>query len=89
MREQYKVESDRYGHIHWFVKKKGNEYAFIPQESWMPLSITSDIDGAIISVDTDGGPLLYSGWKNGEIKIEKIISNKEKQITFVLKEIEK
>lgn len=89
MQEEYRVESDRYGYIHRFVKKDGNKYAFAPQEKWMPLYVTYDSDGeTIILVDTDGGPLLFRGWKNSEIEIDKIISNKDKEITFVLKEIE-
>ena len=42
MKECYNVNSDRYNHVHHFVKKfdKDDEYLFIPAEDWMPIYVT-------------------------------------------------
>lgn len=84
MKREYKVESERYGHTHRFVSTAGygNPYVFVPEQEWMPLYITRDGDsGTILAVDTEGGPMMYPGWTDGNITIERIEGN-----NFYLKE---
>lgn len=87
MKNEYKLQA-RYGHTHKFVSinGNGNPYAFVPEEDWMPLyyNYNTREDGTrdIATIDTEGGPLLYAGWSNDEVEVERITDNGE----FILKE---
>lgn len=73
MKKIYNVKSDRYGHTHKFVLTTGNNYIFKPEEKWMSLYLNFEPSTKkILSVDTDGGPYMYVGWENEEIKINEI-----------------
>lgn len=87
MKTEYKVKSERYGHTHSFVQVEDNKYDFVPEENWMPVYITSNIDGnGIEFIDTEGGPCIGPGFKTDEIVVESIVVQGSK-ILFILKEI--
>ena len=88
MKATYKIKSDRYNHTHRFVRILDTEYyRFIPEESWMPIYLTYAQDkNGVAFVDTEGGPLLDTGWSNCEIKITEIIKVDD-SIMFKLEEV--
>lgn len=87
MKNEYLIQSDRYGHTHKFVStsRGSNPYVFYPEQDWMPLYCTYS-DDAIVAVDTEGGPFMSAGWSNDEIVIERIEGGKTGPILFYLKE---
>lgn len=90
MKESYNIKSDRYNHIHHFIKKfdKNDEYLFIPAEDWMPIYVTMNEDNKSVKfIDTEGGPCLGIGWKNDEIEVIDIFKRCPNETIFKLKEI--
>ena len=88
MREEYSIPSDRYHHLHKFVKKENGHYDFVPQEDWMPIYVTMKEDGSGVEfIDTDGGPVIGRGFKNSFIEVVDIITNENNDIEFILKEL--
>lgn len=87
MKEKYPVYSERYGHIHNFVRLEDGNYAFVPKEDWMPIYVTMSCDGDCIGfIDTEGGPCIGVGFRTIEIEVEDIISVGN-NIEFKLKEL--
>lgn len=89
MKNEYKINSDRYGHTHKFVSTSrcSNPYIFVPEKDWMPLYCTYDSESKnIVAIDTEGGPFMSAGWNNDEIIIERIEGGKVGPILFYLKE---
>lgn len=74
MKDSYELKSDRYGYTHRFVKTFGNNnYMLKLQEKWMHMQISVDpASKKLVTVDPDGGPVLFEGWKNHEIIIRDI-----------------
>lgn len=72
MKDDYKIRSERYGHVHHLIKEN-DYYVLRPEEDWMPVYVnfTTDVEHNLIpvSVDTEGGPYLQVGWSNDEIEI--------------------
>lgn len=90
MKNCYDVPSDRYSHIHHFVRLvEGNEYAFVPSDEWMPIYLTYDDKNSKYFVDTDGGPFIGVGYKTDEVEVTDIKRTDTGGVIFVLKEIEK
>ena len=88
MRKEYPIPSDRYHHLHKFVKKENGHYDFVPQEDWMPIYVTMKEDGSDVEfIDTDGGPIIGRGFKNSFIEVVDIITNENNDIEFILKEL--
>ena len=69
MKEQYDVKSDRYGHVHKFVRREDGLYDFVPEQDWMTIQVTGGKDDPPIFIDTCGGPVLRMGWYNEEIRV--------------------
>ena len=89
MKNEYAIPSDRYHHLHKFVKKENGHYDFVPQEDWMPVYVTMKEDGSGVEfIDTDGGPFISEGFKTFEITVEKIVADADGQIEFILTENE-
>lgn len=88
MKQEYKVNSERYGHVHKLVSidGKGNPYAFVPEQDWMPLYYTYNNDKTVFAIDTEGGPFMTAGWSNDEIVIEKIVDGEDHITRFYIKE---
>lgn len=86
MEKEYKVKSDRYGHVHKFVQMPTGYYAFVPEQDWMPLYITKDKDGSVSFVDTDGGPCIRVGFETDEIKVVALHDFGQCGIEFQLEE---
>ena len=65
MKNEYKINSDRYGHTHKFVSTSrcSNPYIFVPEKDWMPLYCTAgwNNDEIIIERIEGGkvGPILF------------------------------
>lgn len=72
MKNYYPVPSERYGHLHLFVRQKDNLYAFLPEEDWMPVYLTYNDDGSVAFIDTEGGPCIGVGFKTNLFKVTKI-----------------
>ena len=86
MEKEYKVKSDRYGHVHKFVQMPTGYYAFVPEQDWMPLYITKNKDGSVSFVDTDGGPCIGVGFETDEIKVVALHDFGQCGIEFQLEE---
>lgn len=92
MKDIYFVKSDRYNHTHKFVKTKltrlcgedlitdNDLYLFTPEEEWMPIYLTySNSDkNEVKFIDTEGGPIIFKGWNNGNIVVDDIFIHNEK-----------
>lgn len=88
MKDSYEVKSDRYGYVHKLVKTLGSNYTLKPQENWMHMGISVDpATKKIVTVDPDGGPVFFVGWKNDEIEV-KDIYQLGTVIFFLVSEIE-
>lgn len=88
MKNEYKIKSDRYNHMHSFIKDENSEYFYFkPEKDWMITRIIYDGNehNKVRFIDSDGGPLIGKGFSTNEIIVEDIfiIDNK---IKFKLKE---
>jgi hypothetical protein len=74
MKNSYNIKSDRYNHVHKFVRILNTEYyRFVPEEDWMPLYLTYASDkNEVAFVDTEGGPCIDTDWSNNEIRVTEI-----------------
>ncbi len=74
MEKEYKVKSDRYGHVHKFVQIPGGYYSFVPEKDWMPVYVTYNNKDreSVKFIDTEGGPIIFEGFETDEIRVTKI-----------------
>ena len=74
MKEKYILKS-RYGNNHELIKWKDDLYEYSPAETWMNLRIIYKDNNRkeLIAIDTDGGPMLSTGWKNDEIMVTEMV----------------
>lgn len=75
MKEKYILKS-RYGSNHELIRWKDDLYEYSPAETWMMLRIVykDNKQKELVAIDTDGGPMLSSGWHNDEIMITEMVA---------------